>query len=428
MRFLLLATLLLSAVLPAAAQNALNGSLYSRYGIGELLTLPSARAIAMGGGGYALSSPAYASFANPAALSNQVLTRLSLGGYVEGIQMTDAADNQTRLSDGALGAVQISFPITDFKLGVGLQYAPYSRVSYQARQPGFLLDAAQDTVKYNVAFEGSGGLHRVDAGAGLALGSKVRLGATVGALFGLIEDRRRTTFSTAGYLNTALNNSTRLAGFIASAGVQGRFPGLGGENNALAFGATLTSPAHLTGRRVRSLGESLDRDTLSTSNRGALDLPFSVAGGVSYMVGNRWTVLADARYEPWSSFESDFAFPGYVPGGESRFSDRLRVSAGAEVVPAGNRPFGPYLSRIAYRLGASYDQSYVDPVSGYALSTYAMTGGLSLPTLLPGTQLDINLEVGTRGKAENLLVEDRYYRLGLIVNIGERWFERQKLR
>lgn len=429
MRFLLLVCLVALGVLPVSAQNAYNGSLYSSFGLGELLVISSSRAQALGGGGYALSSPSYVSFTNPASLSNQVLTRLSLGGFLEGIEITDAADNRTRLSDGALGAVQIAFPITDFKVGMGLQYAPYSRVSYQVRQPGQYIDPVMgDTVRYSVAFEGNGGLQRVDVGFGMAVTDQIRLGATVGGLFGLIEENRRTTFQTPGYLPTALGNSTRLSGFIGSVGMQGHFANVGGDGNALSFGAAVTSPAQLTGRRVQALGESLDRDTLSTSGRGTVKLPLVVAGGVSYSVGSRWTFLADGRYEPWTAFESDFAFSGYTPGGENRMADRVRLSAGAEVVPAGNRPFRPYFARIAYRLGALYDRNYVDPVSGYALDTYALTGGLSLPTLLPGTQLDLNLEVGTRGKAENLLVQDRYYRFGLIVNIGERWFERQKLR
>ncbi len=423
--------LLLMALTAGAgqAQNAFNGSLYSRYGLGELILLPSSRATALGGGGYALSTPAYTSFANPASLSNQVLTRLSLGGFLEGIEITDATDEQTRLSDGALGAVQVSFPITDLKMGVGLQYAPYSRVSYQVRQPATLIDpVSSDTLNYSVGFEGSGGLHRVDAGVGAALSNAVRVGATVGAVFGLIEDRRRTNFTTPGYFGTTLNNTTRLSGFSASVGVQGRFDGVGGEGNALMLGGTIGAPVHLVGRRVKSLGESLDTDTLSTSARGSMDLPLTLAGGASYIVGSRWTFVVDGRYEPWSSFESDFGLPGYETGGESYFADRVRLSGGIEVVPAGSRPFGPYLKRVAYRLGAYYDRNYVDPVSNYALSTYAVTGGLSLPTLLAGTQLDLNFEVGTRGEAANDLVRDRYYRIGLIVNIGERWFERQKLR
>lgn len=429
MRLCLLAFLLLAGVLPASAQNAYNGSLYSRFGLGELLVLPSSRAQALGSGGYALSTPAYVTFTNPASLSNQILTRLNLGGFLEGVEITDANDNQTRLSDGALGAVQLAFPITDRKVGVGLQYAPYSRISYQVREPGALIDPETgDTARYNVAFEGSGGLQRVEAGVGVALSSRIRVGATVGGIFGLIEDNRRTTFQTGGYENSTLSNATRLAGFVGSVGVQAFFPGVGGEDNTLGFGAAVTSPAKLVGRRVLALGESLDRDTLTTSARGSATLPLAVAGGVSYSVGGRWTFVADGRYEPWSSFESDFTFPGYDPSGENRMADRVRLSAGAEVVPAGNRPFGPYFTRIAYRVGFLYDRNYVDPVAGYALNTYALTGGLSLPTLLPGTQLDLNVEVGTRGKAENLLVQDRYYRIGLIVNIGERWFERQKLR
>lgn len=425
--------LIAALALPAAAQaqqaDAFNGSLYSRFGVGELLTLQSNRAAAMGGGGYALSSPSYTTFANPAALSNQVLTRIGFGGFYQGIEITDAAEDQTLLSDGVVGPVHLTFPILDRKLGVGFQYAPYSRVSYQVRQPGLLVDEVTgDSTLFATAFRGSGGLQRVDLGVGYAATEGLRVGATVGFVFGIIERSLRTSSDAPGFTAVTQNQTTTQRGLSATVGAQYTASGLLGDEDALSLGLTFAPGIRLDAERVATLGESLDRDTLSAVRDGETSLPWSVAGGVSYAADTRWTLTLDGRYEPWSDFESDFAFPGYAPDAETRLRDRYRVSGGFEFVPAGNRPFEPYWRRVAYRLGGSFEQNYVDPTTGQSIETLALTGGVSLPTLLTGTQVDLNLEAGTRGSASGDLVRDRYYRVGLNINIGERWFQRQKLR
>ena len=133
--------------------------------------------------------------------------------------------------------------------------------------------------------------------------------------------------------------------------------------------------------------------------------------------------MADALYEPWSGFSSSLSFPGFQPGGANLFQDRLRVSGGVELLPAGNDQLEPYLRRTAYRLGFYYDQAYVTPTAGTSITSMAATGGLSLPSVFPGTRLDLGIEVGTRGTTDQGLVRDMFYGVSATLNIGERWFE-----
>jgi hypothetical protein len=427
------ALLAVALLLPLSAQaqsaDAFNGSLYSRFGVGELMTLGSNRAVGMGGGGYALSSPSYTSFANPASLSDQVLTRVGFGGFYQGIEITDSQDRQTLLSDGLIGPIHLTFPVLEQKLGIGLQYAPYSRVSYQVREPGVLIDPLTgDSTAYTTAFRGSGGLQRADLGVGYAVNENLRVGATVGVLFGIIERSLQTSSEDETFATLTQNQSTRQAGLLASVGAQYTLPDLGAEGNDLSVGLVFTPGVRLDAERVATLGQSLDRDTVATARDGSTSLPWTIAGGASYSLGTRWVFTADGQYEPWSGFDSSFDWPGFDADGDTRMRDRSRFSAGFEFVPAGNRPFESYLRRVAYRLGFSYDQGYVDPIAGQSIETLALTGGFSLPTRLTGTQVDLNLEAGTRGSTDGLLVRDRYYRIGLNINIGERWFQRQKLR
>lgn len=445
------AALVLLAATAAHAQGSYTGSIYSRYGLGERATAASAQGAAMGGGGIGLVSLSYVQVGNPATLAEQILTRATAGAYVQSLDAEDGAGRTGRRTEGVLTSVEFAFPITRQRLGVGLRFSPTTRVAYGADRTGQVLSpnspTGDDTLRYRVAYQGSGGVNTLDGGVGIALGARrnVLVGASVGVRFGLIEDGRRTTFVSrtgtpiSAYAEQNAVSTTRVAGVTGTVGVVGRFDSLGGTaGRRLNVGATLTLPTRLSGRRTLTLGESLDRDTLTTSAKGSMTMPLEAAVGLAFSPSPRWTLVLDGRYEPWGGFESDFAIPGYSnpevcagscpPGGVSTFSDRLRVSGGFEFLPAGISPFASFWRRTAYRMGAYVDRGYVAAQPDQTLTTMAVTAGLSFPSLLFGSRADLNAEVGQRGEATGALVRDRYVRLGLVFSFGERWFDRPRLR
>lgn len=431
LRCALVAAGLLLLAAPARAQGTSDGSLYSRFGLGVLQSFGSSQVEGMGGAGVALRSFNYVNFSNPAAWSDQVLTRAAIGMAHQTTRITDAQGNESRLAAGTLNGVQLSFPILNRRLGAAIGLAPYSRSNYRVQEEGFIrLDpGARDSARYVVDHEGRGGLQEFVAGLGYRLGSNLSVGANVSVLFGILEDARRTSFPARPDLDrTSLATSTRMAGVTARLGALYTTTSLLQRNDQLAVGAALTLPATLHGTRVRTLGESLDRDTLGTRQRGDTSIPLGASVGLAYWPNARWSLSAEGLYQGWSGFESDFGLPGATDGGPGALSDRVRAAAGVEFVPAGTDLLAPFLQRVAYRFGAYYDRSYVSPLADVDLQTLALTGGLGLPTLLPGTHLDINLEVGTRGTTDRGLVRDVFYRVTATVNIGERWFVKQKLR
>lgn len=426
----------LGTAAPAQAQTRGDGSIYSRFGLGELRSFSSAQAQAMGGGGLALRSLNYTGFANPALWSDQELTRLNLSARYRRINAENAAGQTSQLSSGALRAVQFSFPLYANKLGVGIGFRPYSRLEYRVQ--GAPQPVPGDTTNYQIRFEGEGGLQEISGGLGYRLGDRLALGARVNVIFGILESQRRTTFSDRTFAPTTLATRTRLAGVTGTAGALLSLENVLKDEDALSVGGTLTLPARLSGTRTRTIGENLDRDTLAIGGPGSTDfeeeggltVPFKAALGVSYKPSARWTFVADGRYEPWSGAENDFdtSLPGF-----NALRDRVRASAGVEWLPAGNERNRPFFARTAYRLGGYYEQSYVGAgtlpgpnTSG--VDVMAATGGISLPTPLYGTRVDVGFEVGTRGTTDDNMVRDLFYGISLNINLGERWFQRRKLR
>lgn len=423
------AILLLTLTPGAMAQGNGDGSIYSRFGLGELRTYASPQMQGMGSLGLALGSSQYANMVNPASWSEQYFTRLSAGLLYEGLTATDARDNRTRLTSGSLNAIHASFPLKSGKMGVAFALTPYSRVNYQVEVEDQLLDPfLGDTTDYTIAFEGGGGLQQLTGGLGYRPNRHLSFGAAFNLLFGIQEETQRTVFAGSDYQRTNLITSTRMRGFGGTVGARVQLPKLFRQSDALSLGAMLSLPVTLDGTRVRTLGENLATDTLSQALEGTVELPLRAGFGLAYQPDTRLLVVADALYEPWSDFESSLSFPGYTPGTTSAFRDRRRFSAGVEFFPAGRDPLASYLRLIAWRVGVAYDASYASPNPAIPIRALSLATGLSLPTRIATSRIDLNFEIGTRGTTDDGLIRDRFYRIGANLNFGERWFTKTRLR
>lgn len=420
----------------ARAQSNGDGTIYSRFGLGELNTYASPQGQSMGGGGLGLRSLNYTNFSNPALWSDQVLTRFVIGANYQETTARDATGAESRLSAGTLNAVQLSFPIYSRTFGVSVGYRPYSQMNYRTirTDEAPLLDPdASDPTEYTINHEGRGGLQQVSGGFGWRLAPFLSLGASVDAIFGILEEGRRTVVNDGRFAPVNFTDATRLSGVTGTLGGLLSLGQVIGTEDALSLGASVTLPTSLHGKRVRTLGESLGRDTIGTAVDGSVELPWHARAGLAYTPSDHWTLTADGLYAPWSRFESTFdgAPPGpsrFPVGGSEYLSDRWRTSAGFEYLPAGDDALASFFARTAYRLGGYYEQSYVAPTAGESITVRAVTAGLSLPTTHSGTRLDLTMEVGVRGRTDNNLVRDLFYGVSINVNVGERWFQERKLR
>ena len=433
----LLSAVLLLAVPPAQAQSNGEGTIYSQFGMGSLLEFSSSQSRAMGGGGYALRSLNYNPDANPALWSDQVYTRLSGSASFQSVSSEDGSGNSGQLSSGNVQAVQFSFPLYERTLGVGLSFQPYSRSNYSATLTGQERVGPQQgtEARYETTFSGSGGLHRLRGGLGYRINDILSVGASADLLFGIIESQRRTTWpNTQALRDVVLADGVQLSGFTGTLGGHLALADVLATDDALSVGASVTLPARLSGERFRTLDEDLARDTLS-SERGNVTLPLKGRLGVSYQPGPRWTFVLDGSFDPWSTFSSGFSVgtgetePARFPvGGTGTLADRWRLSTGAEVVPAGEDELAGYFAQAAYRFGGYVEQMYVRPDRQTPLYEFAITAGVSLPTSLSGTRIDVNTIAGTQGTSSDALVRDLFVGGSLHVNFGERWFQRRKLR
>ena len=422
-------TVLVAAGAHAQGQNNY-GSVYSRYGLGERIEFGSSQGSMLGYSGVGLRSGTYVQLTNPALWSDQAVTTFSAGASVATVRGED--ENTPEASTGTAGdlsSLHLGIPLLASRLGAVVSYRPYSRVNYRAAVRDSI-SVEGDMVPYTLNQEGSGGLQQISGGLGVRIGRSLQVGATADYLFGTQEQLQRTQFDDGRFLQARQSRATRLRGLTATLGAAFTASSLASEDDALTLGAAVTLPTTLNGERTVTIGESLDRDTLRTpsgqaSLDGDVDLPLSVRGGLSYRSGLRWAASLDALYEPWSGFESALPLGGYAPGGEDLLTDRYRVGGGFEITPAGRERRAGVFQRSSYRIGAYTERGLYAPTDSDVM-TYALTGGLSVPSRITGARLDLGVEVGTRGSAGSVLVRDSFLRGTVTINFGERWFVRRR--
>lgn len=414
-----------------------HGSVYSAFGLGERVSVASSQSQMMGGAGVGLRSFTYVGLENPALWGDLVLTQFTAGAQLQGLRAEDGAGGRAELTSGTFGGLALGVPLRAGRLGLVLGFRPYSRVNYLTVREGTVADPHGELpgpdIPYRVNFEGDGGLQQLRLGLGYRLGEAVSVGASLDALFGTVEHRQRTEFLASSLAETRTTERTQLSGLGATLGAAASASGVLGEGDVLSFGAALTLPTRLSGERTETLGLSLDQDTLRAAASGSVSVPMRLVAGLAYVPDARWALAADVHYEPWGSFEGDFALGGYDPAaGAEQLRDRLRLGGGVQFSPAGADRSRAYFARTAYRLGAYYESGLAAPLAEgrrepAALSTLALTGGLSLPALLPTARFDLGFELGTRGSTEGGLVRDLFVRGSATINFGERWFRRRAL-
>ena len=432
LRLLPLLFLLLSV--DAYAQQNSDGSSYSRFGIGELFNFSSSQIQGLGGGGTALTSLNYVNLSNPATWADQSLTRITGSVQFQGLELSNDLGNESRLNSSMLQAFQFSFPLLKGQLGAAIAFNPYSRVAHTVPQEPIQINTELQTpASYTINFEGQGGLQQAKLGLGYRPSRYFSVGLTAEFLFGIIKELRRTEISNDDgsldpiFYQSVFSKETRLSGFTSTLGALGTIPDILSDQDALSIGISLSLPTSLSATRSQTFGINPDNlAVLGEEETGDFDLPVRANVGLAYHANTRWIFVTDLTLEPWSSFDGDLNLPGFEPGVSSSFKDRTRFSVGVDFQPSSN-VLDSYFRRIGYRLGYYLDTGYIDVVDNATVNTYAFTGGISLPTLFPGTRIDLNLELGRRGMTDFGLVRETFYKIHVNVNIGERWFERRKL-
>jgi hypothetical protein len=387
-----------------AATSFAGGSIYSRFGVGDLLRYGGSRIDAMGGAGISLIGDGFLNTLNPAGIARISFTRFSADFEYAGYSSNDPYGSSL-YGRGSFKALGLGFPISrENGIAMMIEVSPYSTVNYTTQSNDTLLQ--QD-------FYGTGGLTMLSVGTTYSPFKRFSLGAKMNHVYGRIRQVAGFTFSDPSYLNSEIQRSDFYGGYTFTIG--GIFDGFADlfkspSLDPLCVGFVLTTPTSLSVDRESILSTNESTDTTLTGS-GKVDLPVSFGVGVSYLFAGSYVVTGDASFMSWN--DAKF-FGSTIP----QMRNSARFGIGFEALP--QRETDAFLKRIVYRAGIYYNETnYL--VNGTGINEIFLTGGVGIP-IGPDTRLNVGLQAGTRGSTSNNLQRDTILRLSLSISASELWF------
>lgn len=415
----LVALLLLPGLNILSAQN-LSTSPYSRFGIGDMVNRSTGRGQAMGGLSCGLRSSTSLNLLNPASLSaiDTVSFIFEMAGFDRVTQLA-TTDLQKTVNNMGISYLAMGFPVAKWwKASMGV--LPLSNVGYSMTASE--TNPVMGNVQYN--FQGSGGVSQFFISSAISPVPYVSLGATFSYVFGPINHSRSLVIPADSLYFSTKSVQTAVVGDINfSYGAQVNIPIK--KDYFLTFGGTFQSTSNLTAESRTTLisyGTGLTDTLLYEVNPdNSVILPMGWATGFTFGKKNKFTAGFDYRTQNWS--ESRFL------GIRDSMANSRDFIVGLEYIPNAFS-LTKYLSRVRYRAGVRYSESYLQ-LRGSQLTDIGITFGAGFPILDRTRQglastFNVIIELGKRGTVDNNLIRETFGSLTLQLSMHDYWFGKRK--
>lgn len=415
--------ILLGAGSSVGAQDLLRyGSSLSSVGIGELVDFRASYAEALGITGVGLYNGSAPGFYNPAFLGTQNLTTAAFNANHRSI--TSSVNGGTGVANQLqFNTFVLQLPLIKNRLGASFTLLPVSERSYSIENKN-VISPDDSTIRYNATEIGEGNLNRFEVGIGGRFGENYYAGYTIGWHFGAFSRENNLDFLTTNLSPARQVHHSFHRGLVHRFGFGAKLLKRPVSGHYLIAGATLELPSKLNVTR------ELEDDYLSipTFSGGAprritpldktsSDTPLSIAAGASINVSRQIMTVAEVVFQRWSTF----SHPDDISGVSYR--NRLRVGGGVQFAPD-SRLRRDFWKFYQYRAGAFHDTGYLS-VDGNKITTTGITAGLSVPSPLSGSIIDVNTMLGFRGSAAAGMVKETIFQVRITLNLSEFMFFRR---
>jgi hypothetical protein len=394
---------------------------YSRFGIGDLTDNNNAWNMTMGQLGIGTRSPYHVNFTNPASYTAFDSLSFVFEGGFNGEFVTLQSDFQTvNRNYASLGYLLFGMPVNRWwKTSLGL--VPYSDVGYNVAN----YEEYPNSGTVVRLYSGSGGINRLYWGNAFCLFKKFSIGLNISYLFGSMNREATVLFPDSIH---AMNFRERY--YITMNDLSYNF---GAQYKAkikndlfLNLGVVFTPSLSMASKAdglantflISTAGIELPRDTLGTAKdkSGRIIIPMMIGGGFSFERTDKWMVGIDYKWQNWEKFRAFDQSDSLV--------NSWQINFGGEIIPNADN-YMNYLARIRYRLGFSYNKTYLR-LRGQDLDEYAIAFGFGLPLRGIKTMLNIGAQYGVRGTTSQNLIRESYFKIVIGFSIYERWFIKRK--
>ncbi len=386
------------------------GSVYTRYGLGDLHHSFSSRRFAMGELGIALGDQDYLNYLNPAGLSRLGLTRFEVGNLYNGIKLQNSSGSVFH-SNTYFNGFMIGFPIShNYGISISAGVVPYSSVNYEIMQTqkDLLVD------DHNISYKGEGGISKLFFSGSYRLPFDVSLGISFDYYNGKIANSTSVIFDAQSQFNSAVfNKEFYHHGF-------GFTTGLISNNFADYFGIKEIKDFRIGITYSPSLTLNSDSTNLSTNSAGTFEtstgtvksnIPYKIGAGAAFNLDNNYIFIIDYLFQPLSQLKiGNIKTPN--------IQDFYKMSFGFEYRPTVTSY--SFWELVMWRGGLSYEQSPYKFMDN-SIKQLSLYTGFSIPIGFESA-VDFGFMYGKRGTTDNNLLLENIYKFSVTLSIGEFWF------
>jgi len=394
-----------------------NNSPYSILGIGDIDNEFYNRTSGLASTGIAYRSDRFLINNNPAsfsALGNQVFFgELGIKGsiidyYGSGV---DPASNQS--SDITFRRLAIAAKIMKH-WGTSVGLVPFSTVNYEFNAPLTIQGTYAELL--NQYYQGNGGINKVYFANSYEFFNHLSLGIDLSYLFGSLQ-QKLIYQDLSGAELLSQNISTSMTNLYIDYGLQ--FYTKIGKKWDFALGATFANKTDLNPYTNVTI---LASDSTQLLNEGSLQptllrqIPKSYGFGISISRDHKLTLLADYKYQNWSSL--DYSFFNYALQDSRRFSVGIELSKNKKV-------YNSYVETKYLQAGFYYDESYINAY-GQQIKDVGGTLGFGINSKRTLLSYCISLQLGVKGQNNAQLIQEKYANLNLAISFGDILYSKGK--
>lgn len=408
-------SLLLLLVQPACSFGQYSSnSLYSVFGIGDLISNSFAKQSGMGRAGVALASDGFINTMNPATLtafgSTDVLLDMGISAYYS---KYTANGESVSTFDGNLDHFAFGFPIAKW-WGSSLGIKPFSEVGYSVSTSTVYEGS---TAEIDTEFSGTGGISQIFWDNSFMLGKNLSLGLSLSYLTGTIYQTETTDLLSAGFYTVETTNSYYLNNIYLGVGL---LYNLHLRNDMLSIGLSYHPRLDLIAtynHEVTVVTEDGDITlTEESESSEEVGIPGSLEAGLAYHFNSKLKVVADFGIQEWEGNSSLIKV--------ANLTEKTSYHVGLEFWPDPERAWG-YFNKIQYRLGGYYENSYI-LVRDNQIKDYGITFGLGLPFKNQKSMVNVSVELGKMGVVNDGLISEFYAGFSLDFALYSKWFAKKK--
>jgi hypothetical protein len=318
--------------------------------------------------------------------------------------------------------IAMSFPVYNrIIMGVGL--FPYSSVGYKMQRKGDRDHIIAESGPYDYRYEGEGGITQGMLSLGVPIGRRISLGGQAHYYFGSIDRYNIIDFETAGFFDQTSGQLIKVSNFGFSVGAQYEQPLK--NDLSLTLGASYQFATKIGKRKIdfttTTTGSVIDTVAWNVNTGDPMSLPATISAGVSLHKLDNWIFGVDYVLQQWeqtgftnqSTTQTFKVVPGHL------------VRTGFEWTPS-RTDFRHYYNRCSYRVGFSYESTYMQ-FSGHNINNVSATIGLGLPINRWNNSVNFSAEIGKRGTTGNGLISETYVKFSFSFSVYDIWFIKPKI-